>query len=422
MFNGAGGLIGTTITTHPTPHGQYSPVQRQTTQNWNRTLNYKTKRKTQGYLVTNPYTHDFLGVSGSLFQGTFRVANPASPERVEVDIGGLVVPASVDNCEAQSNANTQYLDLVTDAQYRVLSAARDMRVNIPVLLGEARQTARMIGDLANTLGRAYGAFRKGNFGRAARLLKLDKPFVTDKILANNWLAYQYGWRPLLSDAVGAATTLYDYFEGNGKWGGRTRISRTAKGSAKSGSYVQPDYYVQGWNNVSSWEREPVVARAGLLLEIEHTSAALASQLGVGLSDPLLTAWELTPFSFVFDWFVDIGGWLEARSSLQGFKVLDGYYSWRVVYKGSSKLKYASWIYPVKNCDPSWKFQVRRYRREFWTGGLLSVRTPLYDSLNGSRIGTSAALWIQRLKGDRAPNDPYPRAPSPRKRAKGKRGY
>jgi hypothetical protein len=415
MYNGAGGLIGTTITTHPNPHGQFSPEQRYKLQNWARTLDYKTKRKTQGYLATQPYTHDTLWVSGSLFQGTFRVANLSSPERVELDTGGLVVPASVDYCEAQSDANTSYLSLIADAQYKVLSAARDMRVNLPVLFGEQRQTVKMIGDVANKLGRAYGAFRKGNFKRAAKHLGIDKPLDS---LANNWLAYKYGWKPLLSDAVGAATTLYDYFEGNGKWSGRQRIEREVKGpSGKQGSYVASNYHVQGWNDVSQWVRDPVVARAGLLLEIEYTSAALASQLGVGLTDPLLTAWELTPFSFVFDWFVDVGGWLEARSSLQGFKVLDGYMSWLTVYKGVSRLKYASWIYPVKNCDPSWRFHVRRYRRERWTGSLTSVRMPLLDSLNADRIGTSAALWKQRLKGDRAPNDPYPLSRPPRKRNK-----
>jgi hypothetical protein len=122
---------------------------------------------------------------------------------------------------------------------------------------------------------------------------------------------------------------------------------------------------------------------------------------------------------VFDWFVDVGGWLEARSSLQGFKVLDGYYSWLVAYKGTTSLKYASWIYAVKDCDPRWNFHVRRYRREFWNGGISSVRMPLFDALNGNRIGTSAALWIQRLKGDRAPGDKYPKAPSTRKRNKGR---
>ena len=32
---------------------------------------------------------------------------------------------------------------------------------------------------------------------------------------------------------------------------------------------------------------------------------------VGLSNPLLTAWELTPFSFIGDWFVGVGDFLEA---------------------------------------------------------------------------------------------------------------
>lgn len=419
QYNNVGALVGTLVTTHPTPHAGFHPKEKVQTIDWTRTPNYKTVRQTQGYLPCRGMTQSFLGIKGEHFNRIFRSsANPL--DRFEIDNGMINVPQAYDYCESVGVTNPLRSALVTDAQYDALSKARDMKFNFPVFLGEARTTARMIGDTAQTLGRAYGAFRKGNFRRAAKALGLDKPTGA---FANNWLAYSYGWRPLLSDAVGMATTLYDFFE-NTKGDGQ-RI--TVKSSWKKSAPVSVPEYHFGWSNSATstnsyadyvqWSRN-IRARAGLLLEVEYQSAALAASLGVGLTDPLLTAWELTPFSFVFDWFVDVGSWLEARSSLQGYKVLTGFFCSELRYDGTARQKYITggWNTPDPKTDPKWSFHCRHYSRSVWGGGVTSLRMPLFDALNGRRIVTSASLWRQRLSGDRNPGDPYPRS-LPRKRNK-----
>lgn len=40
---------------------------------------------------------------------------------------------------------------------------------------------------------------------------------------------------------------------------------------------------------------------------------------LGLKDPLSIAWELVPYSFVADWFIPIGAWLQARGLQQAVK-------------------------------------------------------------------------------------------------------
>jgi hypothetical protein len=40
---------------------------------------------------------------------------------------------------------------------------------------------------------------------------------------------------------------------------------------------------------------------------------------VGLSDPLSVAWEVVPFSFVLDWFLPIGNYIESFSAERGLK-------------------------------------------------------------------------------------------------------
>jgi hypothetical protein len=44
---------------------------------------------------------------------------------------------------------------------------------------------------------------------------------------------------------------------------------------------------------------------------------------VGLSNPLLTGWEVLPYSFVLDWFVGVGDFLSAVNAFQGYSFKAG---------------------------------------------------------------------------------------------------
>lgn len=48
-------------------------------------------------------------------------------------------------------------------------------------------------------------------------------------------------------------------------------------------------------------------RSGAALWIESQNDA--SPLGTSLWDTIMAAWEVVPASFIFDWFIDVGGWL-----------------------------------------------------------------------------------------------------------------
>lgn len=348
----------------------------------------------QGFLPARPLSHECNFVAGQNFDNTYRrVGFPL--ERAVLSGGYLNVPQRV---ETSFESKINVLDplraaLTTDAKYKCLSQARDMRVNIPVALAEMGKTVRMIGDTVKTLHSAYRNFRKGNFGKAARDLGITKP---TKTTANHWLAYQYGWRPLVSDAVGAATVVYDFLNDTPP---RTTVRAKVKADpTKSAGTFGAHPLIVGYTEAISWERN-AIATAGLLLEVEYTSAALAAQLGVGLTDPLLTAWELTPFSFVFDWFVDVGGWIEARSSLQGYRVKTGWEATRIDYNWSVK-EVPGGTYMAPDNLVTWNGLCSHYKRSSWSGGVVSLRTPLLDGLKGNRVKSAAALAVQQCRGDR----------------------
>jgi hypothetical protein len=276
-----------------------------------------------------------------------------------------------------------------------------MQTNVAEFFGDGRKTVNMVLGTAKRLGSAYRDFLHGRFSKAAKSLGIKKPAGT---AANHWLEYTYGWSPLLSDAHALAEKAAQQI---GLGGRPPRFTATGKAwIGKSFLEKNPNAYVDYHNGLIgyTWRGNyKATARAGLLCEIEYSWSQLFASLGLGLTDPLVLAWELTPFSFVFDWFIDVGSWLEQASSLQGVKVLTGFTSLERMSYGlaiSGNKTYDNWTLtgpPVVS-----QYAHRHYSRNPWTGGYLRFRMPLIDGLKAGRLVTTASLWRQRCRGDRLP--------------------
>jgi len=61
----------------------------------------------------------------------------------------------------------------------------------------------------------------------------------------------------------------------------------------------------------------------MVLRYKVASAGVSFLAQTGFTNPLNLGWELLPFSFVVDWFVGIGPYLEARSAWDGLTFVDG---------------------------------------------------------------------------------------------------
>lgn len=362
---------------------------------WNTTPNWKAVKRSLGYLPTLAMSE--VHRSHTTRTTNFKVKNVTDDQWHEYG-AELNIPYPSLTGYSGYFWGSDSSNAAIDAQTKCLSRARDMKVNIPVLFGEGRQTVRMLTDTARTLGRAYGAFRKGNFGKAARLLGIDKPA---KFASNHWLAYQYGWKPLLSDSLGLAYLAFDHLYQGERLPritvtSKVRIPRSVNFTIASRAIgnLQGDYRVVG-DTVTT-------ARAGLRLQMNYSSSALAAQTGFGLTDPLLLAWELTPFSFVFDWFIEVGSYLENASALQGWTVLDGWTNVELegIYYIYTKFSYLN-FYVFEGSTPTADVNDRSFSRVKWMGSVPALRMhSIKDALGTDRLKTTASLWRQRLRGDR----------------------
>lgn len=382
--------------------GSMSLVRDYKQRGWNTLPGWKALRDAQGYLPTMQMyeSHHRHSQMSSMKMTFIRESAPAMKCEVEylrmaiqdMLIAGTGFKSTTPEVEAE----------LASRKIRCLEKARDMKVNVAVAFAEGRQTVQMIRDIAKKLGTAYTAFRKGRFKKAAKTLGIQKPVGE---AANHWLSYQYGWRPLVSDVVGLAELAAQHIELGGRGHRITVRSRdftTLQYDQTSSTYQGSTFLSYKTRIKGFWKFE---SSAGLLLESESSEIAFAAQLGFGATDLALLAWEKTPFSFVFDWFVDVGSWLESVSALQGWKVLAGYVSLKQTFEGEQSIVAPrGWTTPYETVEGTKHVPVKQthYSRASWLGDIPSIRTPLLDALDAKRLTTLGALFRQRCRGDRAP--------------------
>jgi hypothetical protein len=188
--------------------------------------------------------------------------------------------------------------------------------NLSVFLGEGHQALKLIADSATRIAKALAKTKRGDLVGAARELvngtgreirrhRNFKDFgrKSAKSTSNSWLELQYGWLPLLKDTHEAAQMLAHATHAPFQTTFRVSKTREKKETRTGGGSTPLDrrYY---WSmRTTQRVRLSVIVR-------EKPSAFYA----LGLQNPELVAWELLPFSFVVDWFIPIGQYLEARAA------------------------------------------------------------------------------------------------------------
>jgi hypothetical protein len=188
---------------------------------------------------------------------------------------------------------------------RLLEKIKSHDFNLAVNLGQLHQTVDLLSSNLSKLGRAALALKRGNFATAARQLgarpRGTRLKTTD--ISGRWLELQYGWLPLLGDSFEAAKAFEAISAGP-----RSQIYRASnkRGWVGNGSQSPTLFEVPYQETRKRYIQFECVEEMGF-----------ARQLG--LLDPLSVAWELTPWSFVVDWFIPIGAYLDVVNQVPTLK-------------------------------------------------------------------------------------------------------
>lgn len=185
---------------------------------------------------------------------------------------------------------------------------------------EYKKSLSMATERAISFYQAFRALRRWDLPQVFDKLTISpsrgrKAVSRRKSLANNWLELHFGWVPLVQDIGNTIDILQQPVK-----------SRNIKGSA-SGSGVYDLTIPSEGQNPNAWHPNFLTWRSydhliyrqkvkmGARVVVTNPNLLLANQLG--FVNPMQVIWESIPFSFVLDWFTNVGSFLSQGTDFLG---------------------------------------------------------------------------------------------------------
>lgn len=175
-------------------------------------------------------------------------------------------------------------------------------------LGELREAIHMVKRPASSLRKGITAYLREAKKVSRRLHYTDRGKIWTKL----WLEYNYGWRPLLHDIDDAMNALADVNPYVPDYIVSTAKDKFNLGSSVLGTFVSGIIVSAGarFTEVASGS----VKYMGVVAwESENRAPSWQSRWGLTASDFVPTVWELIPYSFIVDYFSNIGDIIDAMS-------------------------------------------------------------------------------------------------------------
>lgn len=215
-----------------------------------------------------------------------------------------------------------------------------------VVAGELHQTIASIRHPAQSLRRALGGYLdacKGHILRARGSTREAKLASALRGVSGSWLEFQYGIRPTLADIDDGAEALAQLGSDVGEYS--IPLTFTAQGRACAeeslpvwnGFEQYPHLAFRGSVFIESIESVRLVGAVKIRPPVSQFDRTIQS-LGLGFDRFVPTLWELCPWSFLVDYFADIGGAIDAWSADMGSVAWSSY-----TYRQTQRYKARAWL-------------------------------------------------------------------------------
>jgi hypothetical protein len=296
-----------------------------------------------------------------------------------------------------------------NALQRLISKAQTgLQANMAQNIAQVSQLSSLIFGNATKISKALYQLKKGNIPSAINTLTagrvspswkgpIGSPSKT-KSVASNWLQLQYGWKPLLSDIEGFMTAMGNLNAPNDTV---QRVSSSATAQRQFNVAYPPDH---GLFIGSGYGKTTFIVttttKFKIRFRVDDPLTAFLAQ--TGFTNPINLFWEILPFSFVFDWFLPIGNYLQSLSAWHGVTFLGGSKVRFSRIRGNSAINYhgAASGEPTVRIDMSATQTRDEVRLE--RSALSSFPSPVLPSFNseGLSAGTRALNAVALLLSSR----------------------
>lgn len=241
---------------------------------------------------------------------------------------------------------------------KLLSKIKDVNANLPVALLEANKTASWMAQRVTSIAQAVKAVKRGKWERvrdAVNAKTPDTPKVVtvtlgrygykpvrtpkhrnpnrlpesppegwnSKNVSERWLEVQYAIKPLMGDVEGMAVAYAKYLYDNQL----AEIKRTVKDLDYKTMTLPYEAYATSWIPtlgftpfVSIFCESVIRYKKVCTYLLDKYLAAFTQQ---GLTNAPSAAYEVIPYSFVVDWFITTGDYLELMDATVACAFLSG---------------------------------------------------------------------------------------------------
>lgn len=288
--------------------------------------------------ASTPYTADIYSViSAEPLAATMNVwlkfyeGYPYWNDPYTISYGLTGYPLDLNSYDILSHAKSTSAQDEADALNRLYNKIRQESygTNSLLLLGELRETIRMFRhplasakDLIDSFHEdlilnslRVGRRVKRRKGEARRQWYRRKANALKDAMSGSWLALQFGLKPVISDVEDIAGTVHGLLANNAK---RRKLQSRSKAQPAvrtnfdyKASYLEENLYHNNYSVTTTEASIQYIAFMFSRVSGPEVSTDWVKELGFQFQNFIPTVYELIPWSFLFDYFVNLGQVLEA---------------------------------------------------------------------------------------------------------------
>lgn len=283
------------------------------------------------------------------------------------------------------------------ARQKVLAKLHSSEFDLGTNLGELKETLQMLRSPLKSVRDFLVKSRQTKFETPLQYLRR----LSD-VSSSTWLEYRYGIRPLISTVSDAMEAIEEGFRKlylNKRYRRKSRLLMPDSGGTTYSTFQFASF--TGTTIRSVVTEEFYVAK----VYFEYIRIpSMEERLGIDLASLPGIAWELTTLSFVWDWFLGVGNWIDALRASVDRKILGVCVSHKVVQTIDIKFLpgtifvtgQPTWRPPDNYSNKSFVFKTEFMERRLLSSSGISLPAVNPFDLDIQRLVDSLSLIWQRM--------------------------